>query len=90
MPLPTRIREKRALNGTEILQHALSHQQHDSEDSLDDTASILEAAHFMTTFRFQQFLNSLPMSKSQRQQSERNYMRAVLLWKVGRADEVAA
>lgn len=83
MPLPIRIQEKRAFDPTAFLERVKEHQLVESDDdSLEATLKVVDSAMFMTTYPFQRFLNSLPMCKAQRELSERNYMRAVLNWRL--------
>jgi len=82
MPLPRHVIEKRSINRMELLEHVKNYLLKNVEDdSLHDSLIVLEEVEFMCGFRFQHILYTLPLSRQQREQAERNYMKAVLNWK---------
>jgi hypothetical protein len=81
MPLPSRIQEKRTINRTTVLEHAVMYLTVSCEDdSLTDSVRILETCEFMCSYHFAKLLADLRLTREQRKEVECGHMRATLMW----------
>lgn len=83
MPIPRRVIEKRGIIPSVFFEHVKAYlYKNVQDDSLDSSIKLIDEADFIGSFSFQRMLHTLPLTKQQRQETEVNYMKAVIIWKL--------